>query len=79
MEDITDPDYEHAKRVCKDFEIKVLGECHDLYVQNDRLLLADIFANFRNTCLEIYELDPAKYLSAPGLACEAALKKPKVK
>ena len=46
-----------AKRVCKDFEIKTLGEYHDLYVQSDILLLADAFNNFQNTCLEIYGLD----------------------
>ena len=79
MEDITDADYAHAKRVCKDFEIKNLGEYHDLYVQSDTLLLADVFENFRNMCLKIYELDPAKFLSAPGLAWQAALKKTKVK
>ena len=43
MEDITDADYAHAKRVCKDFEIENLGEYHDLYVQSDTLLLADVF------------------------------------
>ena len=48
MEDITDADYAHSKRVCKDFEIKNLGEYHDLYVQSDTLLLADVFENFRN-------------------------------
>ena len=67
MEDITDADYAHAKIVCKDFEIKYLGEYHDIYVQSDTLLLADVFENFRNMCLERYELDPAKFLSAPGL------------
>ena len=65
MEDITDADYAQAKRVRKDFEIKHLREYHDLYVQSDTLLLADVFENFRNICLEIYELDPAKFLSAP--------------
>ena len=65
---ITDADYAHAKRVCKDFEIKHLGEYQDLYAQRDTLLLADVFENFRNMCREIYELDPAKFLSAPGLA-----------
>ena len=68
MEDITAADYAHAKKVCKDFETKNLGEYHDLYVQSDTLLLADVFENFQNLCLEIYELDPAKFLSAPGLA-----------
>ena len=75
MEDITDADYEHAKRVWKDFKIKNLGEYHDLYVQYDTLLLANLFENFQNKCIEIYELDPAHFLSAPGLACQACLKK----
>ena len=51
MEDITAADYAHAKRVCKDFEIKNLGKDNDLYVQSDTLLLADVFNNFRNMCL----------------------------
>ena len=68
MEDITDTDYAQAKKVCKDFEIKNLGEYNNLYVQSDKILLADVFKNFRNMCLEIYELDPTKFLSAPGLA-----------
>ena len=67
MEDITDADYAHAKRVCKGFVIKNLGEHHDLSVQSDTLLLADVFENFRIMCLKIYELDPAKFISAPGL------------
>ena len=53
MEDITDADYAHAKRICKDFEIKSLGEYLDLYVQNDSLFLADAFANFRKMCMKI--------------------------
>ena len=72
MEDITDTDYVLEKRVFKDFEIKNLGEYHDLYVQSDTLLLADVFENFRNTCLKMYQLDPAKFFSAPGLAWQAA-------
>ena len=78
MEDITDADYVHAKKVCKDFEIKNFGE-YDLYVQSDTLLLADVLENFRNICLKIYELDPAKFLSAPGLVWQVALIKTKVK
>ena len=52
MEDITDADYAHAKRVCKHFKIKHLGEHYDLYVQRETLLLADVFENFRNMCLK---------------------------
>ena len=66
MEDTTDVDYAHVKRVSKDFEIKNLGEYHDLYLRSNVLLLADVFENFRRMCLEIYELDPAKFISAPG-------------
>ena len=66
MEDIIVADNKHAKIVCKDFEIKNLGEYHDLYVQRDTLLLGDIFENFRNMCFKIYELDPACFLTAPG-------------
>ena len=68
MEDISDADYAHAKKFCEDFAIKNLGEHHDLYVQSDALLLADVFENFRNICIKIYELDPAKFVSAPRLA-----------
>ena len=74
MEDITDADYAHAKRVCRNFEIKNLGEYHDLYVERDTLLLADVFENFRNMCLKINKLDPAEFFSAFELAWKAALK-----
>ena len=47
MEDITDEDCMHGERVCKDFEIKNLGEYHDLYLKSDTLLLADVFENLR--------------------------------
>ena len=57
-----------TKRVFKGFQIKNLEEYHDLYVQSDTLLLADVFENFRNIRLEIYEVDSAKFISAPGWA-----------
>ena len=73
MEDITDVDHRHAKRVLKNLgkNNKNLGDYHDLYVQSDKLLLADVFENFTNKCIEIYEPDPAHFLSAPGLAWQA--------
>ena len=74
MEDITNVDYRHAKRVLKNLNNKNLRGYHDLYVQSDTLLLADVFENFRNKCVETSELDPARILSAPGLALQACLK-----
>ena len=67
-EHITDKDYEHAQKVWSVFEIKNLDEYHDLYVQSDTLLLAEVFESFTDKCIEIYELNPAHFLSAPGLA-----------
>ena len=68
LEDISDEDYAHVQKVWDVFEIKNRGEYHDLCVQSDTLLLADVFENFRDMCLEIHELDPAHFLYAPGLA-----------
>ena len=78
LEDITDEDYAHAKKVFEVFGLKNLGD-NDLYVQCDTLLLADVFENFRDKYIEIYELDPTHFLSAPGLAWQACLKKAGVK
>ena len=75
MKDIIDADYIHARRVCKDFEIKNLVKYHDLYLKSDTLLLADVFENF----LKFYHLDPAKFISVLGLAWQAALEKTEVK
>ena len=79
MEDVIDADYMHTKIICKDFEMKRLGEYHDLYVQCNTSLLADVFENFRNKFREIYELVPALFLTVPILAWQPALKKKKVK
>ena len=66
MEYITDAGYVRAKRVCKDFKIKNLGEYHDFYLKRDTLRLADVFENLRKMCLKIYHLDTVEFLSAPG-------------
>ena len=79
LKDITDADYMHAKRLCKEFEIRALGEYHDLYLKSDVLLLVNVFGNFRKMCLKIYELDPLKFISVPGLAWQAALKETEAK
>ena len=75
MENIDDIDYRHGNNVFKKFKLKNLGQYHDLYVQSDTLPLADIFENFRNMCIKVYELDPVHFLSLTGLAWQAYLKK----
>ena len=79
LERISDKDYAHAQKVWNVSEINIRGEYHDLYVQSDTLLLADVYENFRNMCLEKYQLDPVYFVSAPGLAWQACLKKTGVK
>ena len=71
---ISQEDYDHAQRVWKEFNIKTLGDYHDLYLKTDVLLLANVFETFRKTCLEHYQLDPAHFYTSPGLAWEACLK-----
>ena len=78
-EHITDQDYNHALEVWQTFSLKNMGEYHDLYLTSDILLLADVFENFRKTCLEYYKLDPCHYFTSPGLAWDAMLKMTKVK
>ena len=79
MKNIDDIDYRHGDNVFKKFKLKNLGEYHNLYVQSHTLLLADVFENFRNMCIKVYELDPAHFLSLPELAWQACLKKNKCK
>ena len=79
LKNITNEDYDHAKKVWNTFKIKNLGEYHDLYVQSDTAQLADVFENFRTVCLKEYELDPSYFVSTSGLALEAMLKMTKVK
>ena len=77
MKDITDANYSGTKRVHEDFKIKKLGKYRDFYLQSDTLLLPDVFENL-NMCLEIYELNPTCFLTAPGLAWQRALKRAQV-
>ena len=66
--------YAHAKKVWEVFKIKSLGEYHDLYVQTDTPLLADVFENSRDMYIKIYKLDLPHFVSAPGLSWETCLK-----
>lgn len=73
-QDLSEADYYHAHAVWKTFEMSNLGDYHDLYMETDVILLADVFENFRNLCFRIYELDPDHFYTAPELAWQAALK-----
>ena len=76
---IKDEEYEHAKNVWNTFNLKNMGEYHDLYLKSDILLLVDVFENFRKTCLEYYKLDPCHYFTSPGLSWDAMLKMTDIK
>ena len=73
-EDITDDDYQHALNVWTTFKCQSIRDYHDLSLKSDVLLLADVFENFRKTCLKHYNLDPAHYYTSSGLAWDACLK-----
>ena len=78
-EHISDENYQHAQNVWNTFSLKNMGEYHDLYLQSDILLLADVFENFRKTCLQYYKLDPCHYFTSPGLSWDAMLKMTDIK
>ena len=78
-EHITNEQYNHAQNIWNTFNLKTMGDYHDLYLKSDTLLLADIFENFRKTCLQYYKLDPCHYFSSPGLSWDAMLKMTEVK
>ena len=71
---ITDKDYSHAQKVWKEFGMTTMRDYHNLYLELDVLLLTDVFENFREICQKNYKLDPAWYLTAPGLSWDAMLK-----
>ena len=77
-EDISEKDYQHAQKVWKTFRIENIGQYHDLYLKSYVLLLADVFQNFRETCLAYYGLDPCHYITSPGLPWDAMLKMTKI-
>ena len=78
-EHITDEDYQHAQNVWKTFKLSNMGEYHDLYLKSYILLLADVFENFRKTCLQYYKLDPCHYFISPGPSWDAMLKMTDIK
>ena len=75
MNKISDKDYDHVRKVWREFGIKNIGEYHDLYLHTDTILLANVFESFRDVCMNNYGLDPEHFYTAPGLAWRACLKK----
>ena len=75
MSGTSDCDYDHAEKVWEEFELRNLGENHDLYLKTDVILLSNVFEKFRKVCMENYGLDLAHFYTAPGLAWKACLKK----
>ena len=73
-ENVSEDDFAHANKVWDTFGMKTMRDYHDLYIQTDVRLLADVFERFRGVCLQHYKLDPAWYFTAPGLAWDACLK-----
>ena len=78
-EHISDEQYKHAQNVWNTFNLNTMGDYHDLYLKSDILLLADVFENFRKTCLQYYKLDPCHYFTSPGLSWDAMLKMTNIK
>ena len=75
MSGISEKDYSHACKVWNEFGLKNMGDYHDLYLETDVILLANVFESFRKVCSDNYGLDPAHFYTAPGLAWKACLKK----
>lgn len=73
-EGIGEKEWEHGQEVWKAFDCQNLGDYHDVYMETDVALLADVFENFRQLCMKNYKLDPANYYTVPGLSWDALLK-----
>ena len=71
---ISDKDYAHAKKIWNVWDMKTIGDYHNLYVQADTAQLSDVFESFRSTCLKVYYLDPEYFVSTSSLLFQAMLK-----
>ena len=76
---ISEEDYMFVKKLWKTFDLQNLGELHDLYMETDTLLLADVFQHYRQVIMKNYGLDPTHFYTAPSLSWSAGLKFTKVK
>ena len=71
---ISDTEYDHAKKVWSTFHCKTMCDYHDVYLRTDVLLLADVMTEFRRVCKSVYGLEAFCYYTSPGLAWDAMLK-----
>ena len=76
---LSDTEYVHTIKVWNTFNSKNVGEYHDLYLKSDILLLADVFKNFRKTCMQYYKINPCHYFTNPGSSWTAMLKTTDIK
>ena len=73
VKEISDKDYEHAIKVWNKFEMKIMKDCHNLYLKRDVFLLADVFVKFENNSLKNYRLCWSHYLTPSVLSWVANL------
>ena len=78
-EEMSDKDWEFVNKVWRTFKLKTFRQFHDLYMESDVMLLADIFERFRSDSLKNYGLDPAHFATSPGLSWHACLKMTKIR
>ena len=76
---ISTENYEHAKKVWDEFNLRNLGDYHNLYLKTDVILLVNVSKEFRSTCMKHYRLDPENFYTSPRLAWKACLKKREIK
>ena len=79
MKDISDEEYNNEKDFYEKMKFKNIKECLECYLKSDITLLADNFNNFRKIIFDQFELDLVKYVSAPSLTKDSALKYSKCK
>ena len=79
LKDITDKEYKLVKKFYENMKFKNLREYLECYLKSDITLLADVFNNFRKIIFDNLGLDPVKYISAPSLTKDCALKYSKAK
>ncbi|KAF4529741.1 hypothetical protein B566_EDAN017894 [Ephemera danica] len=74
QQEVSQEDYDHACNIWRAFGTRTLREFSNMYLKSDVTLLLDVFENFRDMCIEQFNLDPCQYYTTPGISFDAALK-----